>query len=100
MKHTLGTFLLAAFSLFSGAVLASGQPSEAAPQPVPEPVPLQVLQNKAEQIVKKCVAKAMLIREERVCESKKSAITACLQLEVKTKEMDVAVRICERNFVI
>jgi hypothetical protein len=100
MKHTLGSFLLTAFSLFSGAVLAAGQPSEAAPQPAPEPVPLQVLQNKAEQIVKKCVAKAMLIREERVCESKKSAITACLVEEVKNKDLEKAQQVCERNYIL
>jgi len=64
------------------------------------PEQLQLLQNKADQIVKKCVAKAMLIREERVCEAKKSAILFCLGEEIKTKDIDKAQQICERNYVL
>jgi hypothetical protein len=58
------------------------------------------LQNKADQIVRKCVAKAMLIREERVCEAKKSAIVVCLSEEIKTKDIDKAQQICERNYIL
>jgi len=67
-------------------------------QSTPEQV--QLLQNKADQIVRKCVAKAMLIREERVCEAKKSAILFCLGEEIKTKDIDRAQQICERNYVL
>ncbi|MEY4449053.1 MAG: hypothetical protein RLZZ433_2068 [Pseudomonadota bacterium] len=42
----------------------------------------------------------MLIRDERICESKKSAITACLAEEVKTKDIDKAQQVCERNYIL
>lgn len=99
MKHTICHVTLTLCCLLvCRPVWAAGPAPEAAGSSVPET--LQILQNKAEHIVRKCVAKAMLIREERVCESKKSAITACLVEEIKTKDMDKALQVCERNYIL
>ena len=76
----------------------AGPTADVAGQPTSEQ--LQILQTKAEQIVKKCVAKAMLIREERVCEAKKNAIFACLMDETKSKDLERAYQICERNYIL
>lgn len=99
MKHTICYVTLTIFcTLVYGPVWAAGPAPETVGASLPET--LQILQNKAEHIVRKCVAKAMLIREERVCESKKSAITACLVEEIKTKDMDKALQVCERNYIL
>ena len=99
MKHTVCTFSLAIGVLFCSAVGATAPTADATVHPTPVDQH-QLLQNKAEQIVKKCVAKAMLIRDERICESKKTAITACLAEEVKTKDIDKAQQVCERNYIL
>jgi hypothetical protein len=98
MKQTICSISLATSLLCCGLVWAAGPNADTTAQPTPEQ--LQLLQNKADQIVKRCVAKAMLIREERVCEAKKSAILFCLSEESKTKDIDKALQICERNYVL
>ncbi|MEY4317065.1 MAG: hypothetical protein RI902_873 [Pseudomonadota bacterium] len=99
MKHTVCCVSLAIFNLVCASVWAAAPTTDATVHPAPVDQH-QLLQNKAEQIVKKCVAKAMLIRDERICESKKTAITACLAEEVKTKDIDKAQQVCERNYIL
>jgi hypothetical protein len=65
----------------------------------PNAVPPAVEQ-RASQIVKKCVSKAQEIRQERVCESKKKALELCLQEELKTKDMDKSQARCEHLFIL
>jgi hypothetical protein len=77
--------------LFSG--LAIGASSD------PNAVPYDVEQ-RASQIVKKCVSKAQEIRQERICESKKKALELCLQDELKTKDMDKSQARCEHLFIL
>lgn len=99
MKHTICHITFTIFCVLKcSPVWAAGPATEAVGSPVPET--FQILQNKADQVVRKCVAKAMLIREERVCESKKSAITACLIEETKTKDIDKALLVCERTYIL
>ena len=54
---------------------------------------------KAEIIFRKCIQKARLTKEERLCESMKEAIHECLSSEVKRDESK-AQGICEKLFSI
>lgn len=99
MKHTVCCVSLAICNLVCASVWANAPTADATVHPAPVDHQ-QLLQNKADQIVKKCVAKAMLIRDERICESKKSTIVACLVEELKTKDIDKAQQVCERNYIL
>lgn len=100
MKLILCSFGFALGCCFDAFAGGSGHTAETAVKQQSENAQIEALHNRADQIVKKCVAKVALIREERVCESKKSAIVACLVEEVKNKDIDRAHQICERNYIL
>ena len=82
---------LAFFCLFSGLAIGASNDPNAVPPAV---------EQRASQIVKKCVSKAQEIRQERICESKKKALELCLQDELKTKDMDKSQARCEHLFIL
>jgi hypothetical protein len=99
MKHTVCCVSLAICNLLCAPVWAVSPSPDASGHTAPVDQ-TSLIQNKADQIVKKCVAKVMLIREERICDSKKSVIVACLMEELKTKDIDKAQQVCERNYIL
>jgi hypothetical protein len=82
---------LAFCCLFSGLAIGASRDPNAVPHDV---------EQRASQIVKKCVSKAQEIRQERICESKKKALELCLQDELKTKDMDKSQARCEHLFIL
>ena len=60
----------------------------------------ELIEQRTHLIVKKCVGKSREIREERICESKKEIIKACLHDESKTKDIDKAQKACEHLYIL
>ena len=60
----------------------------------------ELIEQRTNLIVKKCVGKSREIREERICESKKEIIKACLHDESKTKDIDKAQKACEHLYIL
>lgn len=88
-------FMIQSFALLWAAVCFQASANEHA-APVEKPVDPKVA---AEEIFKKCMSRAKLIRDEQVCKARKPSIEQCMDKESKAKDAKAARTKCELMYL-